>query len=120
MKRFASHYLFLPENGFLKQYVVELDGERVIRLFPLTEEIESVEWLPGVIVLTNEEASCEAEKAVDFQKEEDFWENSQVLIELPSAFPEKLAAGCWKACLLFPFDFTSMQPVAGTRHRLLR
>lgn len=52
MKRFASHYLFTPEVGFLKQYVVELEGEYVLRSFPLTEEIESVEWMPGVIELT--------------------------------------------------------------------
>ena len=56
MKRFASHYLFVPESGFLKQYVVELEEERVVRFFPLTEEIESVEWMPGVIVLSKEKA----------------------------------------------------------------
>ena len=52
MKRFASHYLFVPQKGFLKQYVVELEGEYVAQYFPLTEEIESVEWLPGIIELT--------------------------------------------------------------------
>ena len=52
MKRFASHYLYAPDTGFLKQQVVEMEGEYVVRFFPLTEEIESVEWLPGVIELT--------------------------------------------------------------------
>ena len=55
MKRFAAHYLFLPEVGFLKQQVVEVSPEGVVlNFFPLTEEIESVEWLPGVIVLLSE------------------------------------------------------------------
>lgn len=52
MKRFASHYLYVPDTGFLKQQVVEMKGKYVVRFFPLTEEIESVEWLPGVIELT--------------------------------------------------------------------
>lgn len=80
MKRFASHYLYAPDTGFLKQQVVEMEGEYVVRFFPLTEEIESVEWLPGVIELT--------------QVKDKF---------------------C--AYLLFPFDFTMMQPVAETRRQ---
>ena len=45
MKRFASHYLFMPDVGFIKQQVVEITDEGVVRdTFPLTEEIESVEW----------------------------------------------------------------------------
>ena len=52
MKRFASHYLFMTDVGFIKQQVVEITDEGVVRdTFPLTEEIESVEWMPGVIVL---------------------------------------------------------------------
>lgn len=51
MKRFASHYLYVPESGYLKQYAIEMEEEYVIRFFPLTEEIESVEWMPGVIEL---------------------------------------------------------------------
>ena len=50
MKRFASHYLLIPAVGFMKQQVVEITGEGIVRdVFPLTEEIESVEWMPGVI-----------------------------------------------------------------------
>ena len=82
MKRFASHYLYVPDTGFLKQQVVEMEGEYVVRFFPLTEEIESVEWLPGVIELT--------------QVKDKF---------------------C--AYLLFPFDFTMIQPVAETRRKQL-
>ena len=51
MKRFASHFLFLPAYGYLKQYAIETEEGMVVRLFPLTEEIENVEWLPGAIVL---------------------------------------------------------------------
>ena len=52
MKRFASHYLLIPAVGYMKQQVVEITDEGVVRgVFPLTEEIESVEWMPGVIVL---------------------------------------------------------------------
>ena len=36
MKRYASHFLFLPGHGYLKQYVVEIgEGQCVSRIFPL-------------------------------------------------------------------------------------
>lgn len=83
MKRFASHYLYVPDTGFLKQYVIEMEEGCIVRFFPFTDEIESVEWMPGVIELVSEE--------------------------------EKLYA-----YLLYPFDFTTMQPVAGTLRKQLR
>ena len=49
MKRFASHFLFLPAYGYLKQYAIETEEGMVVRLFPLTEEIENVEWLPRLL-----------------------------------------------------------------------
>ena len=55
IKRFASHFIFLPGYGYLKQYVVGVEEGRVVSVFPLTEEIEGVEWFPGVIVLLNNE-----------------------------------------------------------------
>lgn len=86
MKRFASHYLLIPAVGYMKQQVVEITDEGVVRgVFPLTEEIESVEWMPGVIVLSKEKAE-----------------------DLFSAF------------ILYPFDFTTMQPVAETQRKQLR
>ncbi|MDO4162862.1 MAG: hypothetical protein Q4D56_00545 [Bacteroides sp.] len=54
MKRYASHYLFLPPYNYLKQYVVEVADGQAVRVFPLTEEIEDVEWFPGVIALLPE------------------------------------------------------------------
>ena len=45
----------MPDVGFIKQQVVEITDEGVVRdTFPLTEEIESVEWMPGGIVLLPE------------------------------------------------------------------
>ena len=39
MKRFASHYLLIPAVGYMKQQVVEITDEGVVRgVFPLTEE----------------------------------------------------------------------------------
>ena len=55
MKRFAAHYLLLPDVGFIRQQVVEIADEGYVRdVFPLTEEIESVEWMPGLIALLPE------------------------------------------------------------------
>lgn len=83
MKRFASHYLYVPDTGFLKQHVIEVEEEYVVNFFPLTEEIESVELdAPGVIELV----------------------------------PEK---GKLRAYLLYPFNFQTMQPVAGTQRKRL-
>ena len=122
MKRFASHYLLIPAVGYMKQQVVEITDEGVVRgVFPLTEEIESVEWMPGVIVLLSE---SQVEKI----------KNTGMILKniLPSVsnqssqcFNEYLQEAEKKGEALFPylfypFDFTSMQPVDGTRHRLLR
>ena len=67
MKRFAAHYLLLPDVGFIRQQVVEITDEGYVR----------------------------------------------------DVFPEKRGEVLFPY-LFYPFDFTSMQPVAGTRHRLLR
>ncbi|WP_308768518.1 hypothetical protein [uncultured Bacteroides sp.] len=166
MKRFASHYLFLPEAGYLKQQVVEVTDEGTIqRVFPLKEEMESVEWLPGVIALLteseiarleNNECTSEIEYifsldlphkpivsptpllqeggvaesrggrcSISIENQEVMHspttssygyfsflkeESGDTLVFKEALFP----------CLFYPFDFTSMQPVAETRHRLLR
>lgn len=56
MKRFASHYLRLVNGDFLKLHIVEIGEEGfVVRFFPLTEEVESVSWLSGVISLAADE-----------------------------------------------------------------
>ncbi len=109
MRRFAAHYLFIPEYGFLKQYVVEItDAGYVSCIFPFTQEIESVEWFPGVILLAKEK---ELENILQQ------WELVTGNITDVESFLEKNHLFPY---LLYPFDFISMQPVAGTRHRLLR
>lgn len=108
MIRYASHYLFLPGHGFLRRYVVQMCDGRVEALFPLPDEIENTEWQPGVIALVE----CGADVAdVSFAVKD-------VLAEVPAAVLARLPR--LMPVLLFPFDFTRMEPVAGTRHRPLQ
>lgn len=51
LKRYASHVLIHPCLGCMKQQVVELEDGRFLYAYPLTEELEDVEWLPGAIVV---------------------------------------------------------------------
>ena len=125
MKRFAAHYLLLPDVGFIRQQVVEIADEGYVRdVFPLTEEIESVEWMPGLIALlpVNEIKNTEM-----FSKNISVFQFNFLIVsdQTSQCFKEALAASEKRGEVLFPylfypFDFTSMQPVAGTRHRLLR
>ena len=125
MKRFAAHYLLLPDVGFIRQQVVEIADEGYARdIFPLTEEIESVEWMPGLIALlpVNEIKNTEM-----FSKNIPVFQFNLPIVSGQTflCFKEAIAASAKRGEVLFPylfypFDFTSMQPVAGTRHRLLR
>lgn len=114
IKRFASHFIFLPGYGYLKQYVVGVEEGRVVSVFPLTEEIEGVEWFPGVIVLLNNEEDISEGYSGIFHK------SSEVLEELPEVFCQETFPSGISAYLFYPFDFTTMQPVGGTQHRPLR
>ena len=128
MKRFASHYLFMPDVGFIKQQVVEITDEGVVRdTFPLTEEIESVEWMPGVIVLLPADQLEEIKNTGMVAKNIPvFQQNLPVLIAASSCTLNDFLDTSRKngevlfPYLFYPFDFTSMRPVDGTRHRLLR
>lgn len=134
MKRFASHFLFLPAYGYLKQYVVETEEGIVVRLFPLTEEIENVEWLPGAIVLLTQEElkklDANFNSAHTFQElsktsPEFYYNSGDVLVNFPRSFTKTPPPSIDGSCRLFPvyfsnFDITTMLPVAGTRHKLLR
>lgn len=134
MKRFASHFLFLPAYGYLKQYVVETEEGIVVRLFPLTEEIENVEWLPGAIVLLTQKElkklDANFNSAHTFQElsktSPEFYYNSEdVLVNFPRSFTKTPPPSIDGSCRLLPvyfsnFDITTMLPVAGTRHKLLR
>lgn len=134
MKRFASHFLFLPAYGYLKQYVVETEEGIVVRLFPLTEEIENVEWLPGAIVLLTQEElkklDANFNSAHTFQElsktsPEFYYNSGDVLVNFPRSFTKTPPPSIDGSCRLSPvyfsnFDITTMLPVAGTRHKLLR
>ena len=128
MKRFASHYLFMPDVGFIKQQVVEITDEGVVRdTFPLTEEIESVKWMPGVIVLLPADQLEEIKNTGMILKNIPVFQinPSNILNQSSRCFEESLKELKEKGEVLFPvlfypFDFISMQPVDGTRHRLLR
>ncbi|KAA6350561.1 hypothetical protein EZS27_002044 [termite gut metagenome] len=112
IKRYASHYLLLPEYGFLKQCAVEMKkGRGVLCIFLLSEEMENVEWYPGIILLT--------------EKEEDrngiirlFQIRYNLLNEIPGAFQTK---SCIEriAYLLYPFDFDRMTIIGTTEIRKL-
>ena len=128
MKCFASHYLLIPAVGYMKQQVVEITDEGVVRgVFPLTEEIESVEWMPGVIVLLPADQLEEIKNTGMILKNIPVFQinPSNILNQSSRCFEESLKELKEKGEVLFPvlfypFDFISMQPVDGTRHRLLR
>lgn len=75
VKRFASHFIFLPGHGYLKQYVVGVEEGQVVSAFPLTEEIEGVEWFPGVIALLNNEEDISKGTPVYFRKQMKYYRN---------------------------------------------
>ena len=127
-------FLFLPAYGYLKQYVVETEEGIVVRLFPLTEEIENVEWLPGAIVLLTQEElkklDANFNSAHTFQElsktsPEFYYNSGDVLVNFPRSFTKTPPPSIDGSCRLLPvyfsnFDITTMLPVAGTRHKLLR
>lgn len=123
MKRFASHYLYIPAYGFLKQYIIETDEDgQVSSVFPMTEEIESVSWMPGVIMLLSEKQM--SEQGLE-QKNFNFYRNffdplfpGEKLREIPAAF---LDCYCHyaEAIQIFPFDFTLMQPALNAKYKRL-
>lgn len=117
MKRYASHYLFLPGYGYLKQFSVETAGGRVMRMYPLPEEVEDTEWLPGVILLLNGEMR-NADMRNNPTSYELYFDTALPLSSVPGSVEERAAS--FIPYLLSPFDFTTMRPVAGTRHRRLR
>lgn len=80
----------------------------IARIFPLTEEVENTEWLPGVMaLLTSEDAAMP-----------EFGKHRKLLDAVPLEIADRLSS--LTPVLFFPFDFTTMLPVAGTRRRPLR
>ena len=108
MKRFASHYLLIPAVGYMKQQVVEITDEGVVRgVFPLTEEIESVEWMPGVIVLLSESQMEEIKNTGMILKNIPVFQfNLPVVSDQTSSCPKEfLAVSEERGEVLFPYLF---------------
>lgn len=59
MKRFAAHYLIIAANQISKQYVAEMQGEFVYRIFSLHGEVESVSFFGGLLFLSSIKLDCE-------------------------------------------------------------
>lgn len=120
MKRVATHYLYLPSHGFLKQYVVEIDEEGVVAtLFPLDGESESVVWLPGVIVLVSQDRLDSY--GVDFPLE---GEELAAFINFNSIADHQVCTDEYTsqkyiAFRLYPFDYVQMKPLLHTKMQRL-
>jgi hypothetical protein len=120
MKRFAAHYLYLPDKGFYKQFVVEIKEETVRFIYPLEAEQERVSWHSGVILLSplsDRQAIrlSEIEFADGILSTDRHRHQHQL-----DTFPLDLSSMKYYAYLLTPFDFSAMRPVAETRHIPLR
>ena len=123
MKRFASHYLLIPDVGFVKQQIVEISDEGVAQnIFPLTEEVESV----VIVLLPVHQMEKIKNTGMVAKTIPVFQQNLPVLIAASSCTLNDFLDTSRKngealfPYLFYPFDFTSMRPVDGTRHRLLR
>lgn len=117
---YASHYTLLPGAGYVRQQVVALTPEGVVdRVFPLTGEIEGVEWRPGIIALLPESGSDEEYVRGCFDApvipaEEASGRVADWLVDVHAK------GQATRASLYYPFDFTAMRPVGGTRRIPLR
>lgn len=103
MKRFAAHYLYLQGLGYLKQYAVEVDNDKVVGLSPCMAEVENTEWLPGVLMLHTTEN----------------WREVAITPQIINEIPTDLSKDAWRLTHLYPYNFTSMMPCDETRHKQL-
>jgi hypothetical protein len=121
LKRYASHYLMLPGIGYLKRQVVELSERGTVeRIFPLEGELESVEWLPGVIALLPEPGdSTPPDDSLVFSLATINQDDITACVNQWWKLVERVGTN-FVACLYAPFDFTAMQPVGEIQRKLLR
>ncbi|WP_321331471.1 hypothetical protein [uncultured Bacteroides sp.] len=121
MKRFASHYLLLPGYGLLKQYVIETEGEYVIRVFSLSEESECVQWMPGVTFLfpKQEGELFRKQPALLLNDVFSLPLNNFRLDAVPTDLANELVVRKLSAYRLYPFDFKTMLPDERTKVTLL-
>lgn len=115
IKKYAAHYVFIPRYGYLKQYAVEVKEGQVISIFPLAEEIEDVEWFPGVIALLSANEGGVSETNYDL-----FNQSGTILNQLPPTFCNEQFPSGLTPFLFYPFNFTLMLPADGTRRRRLQ
>ena len=109
MKRFASHYVYTPSLGFLKQHVVEINDEgHAVSLYRLEEEIESIIWTPGVIRLVPDGSL--PDQLLIFEKPE---------IRTDSIDFKNLKSLKLTAIRLYPFNFSEMKATTDTIVQLL-
>lgn len=51
MKRYYSHYTFIYPDIFIKNHIVELNGEyQITHIFPFDKEIERTEFYSGLLI----------------------------------------------------------------------
>lgn len=51
MKRYYSHYTFIYPDIYIKNHIVEMDGNRrIIRVFPYGKEVEKTEFYSGLLM----------------------------------------------------------------------
>lgn len=123
-----------------------MEGHCVVRLFPLSGELERTEWIAGIIVLHDESSMSAQEKpsapspvretcckdfinaaakmhvatdggAASSDRNAINFEPRVVWPALPPDF--HFVSGQWTASCFMPFDLISLRPVDGTLHRLL-
>lgn len=114
MKRYASNYLYLPGLGFLKQYMIEINEEKyVTHISPLSEEFESVSWLPGLIALIPEQEIKNITTST-YPELCSYFSSGKKLEEIPAPYHKELSSMKLVLARLYPFDFISMLPKEDT------
>lgn len=125
MKRFASHYLYIPSHGFLRQYVTGIDEKgHVVSLYPLKEEVESIIWTPGVIKLIPQHftefnaASKERTLKEECMNEVITFNQLEKKQNLPAEYDD-IVRSEFVAIRLYPFDFATMKVTTDTVIQIL-
>lgn len=115
IRRYAAHFLYIADVGFIRRQVVEIANGNVQRLLPLTGELENTVWIADGIIALWPPAVVGG----------DGW-RSEFVGEISHSIKPSLPVG-WQhgplsslqAYSLTPFDLIALKPVAGTRHILL-
>lgn len=89
----------------MKQHTVEITPAGSInRIFPLIDEMASVEWFPGVLVLSFESFL-----------NENLFNTNVILKELPENFISEIAGKSISFFRAYPFDFVNLKPTPDTQ-----